>query len=58
MVKKKARTSVYKSHKRRDKGVSGSKKRLQAKNSGLITMFEEFRADRDKWKVEAEKLTE
>lgn len=55
MAKRSARMSAYKNVKRRNKGLNGSKKRLKV-------MLEEFRVDRDKcedkWKVEAEKLTE
>ena len=46
--------SVYKSKKR---GNKGAKERLKVKNAGLSKALEEFRAEKDKWKVKAENLT-
>ena len=51
MAKRSARVSVYKRQKK------GAKERLKVKNAGLSKALEEFRAEKDKWKVKAENLT-
>ena len=54
MAKRSTRTSIYKNKMR---GNKGAKERLKVKNAGLSKALEEFRAEKDKWKVKAENLT-